>query len=193
MRRLEMDISEIKNDLKKRLSAERYAHSLSTAETAADYAEFYHADTDEAYLAGLVHDCAKYHNPETMLSEALIHGIEPDALEAASPALLHARLGAVYAKERYGITNEDILSAIRWHTTGRENMSLLEKLIFLADLTEPTRTYGGIDDIRNMVKIDLDRAMIMSFDGIIEAVLRKKALLHFDTVKARNYLLRQQP
>lgn len=187
-----MQIEEIKKFLNKTLKPQRFNHTLNTADMAKKLADYLGEDADKAYLAGLVHDCAKNLTDEELLRGAIKYGIAVDKVMLQAPYLLHGAVGACMAKEIFGIEDEDILSAVTWHTTGRENMTMLEKIIFMADLTEISRTYAHCDEIRKIEFIDFDKALIMAYDGIITFILAQKSLLHIDTVNARNYLLLEQ-
>ena len=107
-------------------------------------------------------------------------------------AIIHGPVGAILAKRDYGISDEEILNAIRIHTTGDVNMSLLEKIIFLSDLIEPGRAFPGVDELRVKAFKDLDEAMVHAFDMTIMHVLNKGSLLHPKTVSARNYILMEK-
>ncbi len=102
---------------------------------------------------------------------------------------MHAPVGAHLAKERFQIEDEEVLSAVAHHTMGRENMTLLEKIVFLADLIEPSRAYEDVEEIRKIAFADFHKALLMAYDGIISFVLRKGDPLHPTTVAARNYLI----
>ncbi|MCR5323301.1 MAG: bis(5'-nucleosyl)-tetraphosphatase (symmetrical) YqeK [Lachnospiraceae bacterium] len=149
------------------LSPHRVAHVKNVAKTAVRLAQIYGADMDKAYIAGLLHDCAKYLDDEQMLEAAKEHNIELEEIEKTSIQLVHAKVGAVFAKEIYGIEDEDIMNAIRYHTTGRPEMSLLEKIIYVADYIEPGRK-RMVDDpeagkmlerARSLATLDLDHAL----------------------------------
>ena len=129
----------IKERLKGLLKPRRFEHTISVAKTAAKLALLHGEDPDRAYLAGLLHDCAKYLDDEAMLSEGELKCPDLDDFDRGSIQLIHAKLGAVYAKEQYGINDEEILRAIKHHTTGCPNMSLLEEIVYIADYTEPGR------------------------------------------------------
>ncbi len=175
--------------LRDMLSEKRYTHSLRTAETAASLAARYGADPERAYLAGLLHDAAKDMCGEELIRRAEKAGIAVDKICRIRPHLLHAAVGAVVAKEQFGLTDAELLSAIANHTMGKPDMTLMEKIIFLADLSEPSREYAGVDGVREAVKIDLDEAIIRAYDGIIAYVLLKREALHPATVEARNHMI----
>lgn len=156
------DLYQLEKKLGQILPKKRYMHSLGVMTTAFSLALTFHGDYEKATIAGLLHDCAKYMTGEEMLSECLLHGIPIKPVERLNPDLLHAKLGAFYAKNVYNIEDEDILSAITWHTTGRSDMSLLEKIIFVADYMEPNRTSSAIpnlDSIRKLTFENLDDAV----------------------------------
>ncbi|MCR5331426.1 MAG: nicotinate-nucleotide adenylyltransferase [Lachnospiraceae bacterium] len=149
------------------LSPHRFTHVKNVAKTAVKLARTYNADMDKAYIAGLLHDCAKYLDDEQMLQVAEEYNIELEEVEKASLQLVHAKIGAVFAREVYGIEDEDILNAIRYHTTGRPNMSLLEKIIYIADYIEPGRKRDISDPqaarmlelARSFASVDLDQTL----------------------------------
>lgn len=149
------------------LSPHRVAHVKNVAKTAVRLAQIYGADMDKAYIAGLLHDCAKYLDDDQMLEAAKEHNIELEEIEKTSIQLVHAKVGAVFAKEIYGIEDEDIINAIRYHTTGRPEMSLLEKIIYVADYIEPGRKRMADDPnavkmlerARSYATLDLDYAL----------------------------------
>ncbi len=175
--------------LKSMLSSKRYTHSLNTADTALMLASKYGVDEHKAYRAALLHDAAKDMSAQELIKRAEQAGITVDKYCRVRPHLLHAAVGAVVAKEVFGLCDEESLSAIAHHTMGKEDMTKLEKIIFLADLMEPARDYEGVDKVRMLAEKDLDEAILEAYDGIIRYVLVKGDMLHPDTVKARNYLI----
>ena len=140
--------------------AKRFAHTLGVEFTAAALAMKYQADVTDAQIAGLLHDCAKCLTDEKRVSICEKHRIPMTDIERRNPFLLHAKVGEYLAREKYGITNPDILNAIRFHTTGRENMSLLERIVFVADYIEPGRRQApNLTEIRQLAFTDLNAAM----------------------------------
>ena len=138
----------------------RYEHTLGVAFTAASLAMRYGADVKQAQVAGLLHDCAKCMTNEERMSICKKNKLEVTPVEKANPFLLHAKVGAFLAKEKYGIQDEEILSAVRFHTTGRPNMTLLEKIVFTADYIEPSRkTAPNLDEVRTLAFQNLDMAL----------------------------------
>lgn len=152
----------LRKQMEEVLSPSRFDHTLGVAYTAAALSFVHGAVTEEALTAGMLHDCAKCLSDEEMLKECQKAGLAISDIEREAPQLLHARLGAYYAKERYGVENEDVLNAIRSHTTGRPEMSLLEKIIFTADYIEPNRKpLEHLPMIRKEAFRDLDHAVYL--------------------------------
>ena len=159
-------MKKIKKYLKKHLTKDRYQHTLGVAFTAAALAMKYNTDTananlvKRAYLEGLLHDCAKCMSDEKKLHICDKNNLSYSSMEADHPYLLHGKVGAHIARKKFGIKDEDILQAITWHTTGRPNMSLLEKIIFIADYIEPSRKpVKELDQIRKLAFEDIDNTM----------------------------------
>lgn len=149
--------------LKKSLSEYRLKHTLSVAETAVWLANRFGVDPVQAHLAGMLHDCAKGMDAPTLLQLIRTGGVSADELELSMPALLHAPAGAALAKSQYHVSDQAVLSAIRWHTTGRRNMTPLEKVVYLADMIEPGRAmYSGLNDLRECARENLDEAVYMA-------------------------------
>lgn len=147
--------------MEKAQDAKRFAHTLGVEFTAAALAMKYQSDVTDAQIAGLLHDCAKCLTDEKRVSICEKHQIPMTDIERRNPFLLHAKVGEYLAREKYGITNPDILNAICFHTTGRENMSLLERIVFVADYIEPGRRQApNLTEIRQLAFTDLDAAML---------------------------------
>lgn len=173
-------MKKIKKYLKKHLSKDRYQHTLGVAYTATAMAMRYNPDItsrafiDKARMAGMLHDCAKCMKNEKKIRICMENQIPCSEIELEQPCLLHGKVGAYLAKTKFGITDEDILNAIIWHTTGRPNMSLLEKIIFIADYIEPRRQpIPDLDYIRQLAFIDIDQTMEKILSNTL-AYLRKK-------------------
>ncbi|MBO5145133.1 MAG: bis(5'-nucleosyl)-tetraphosphatase (symmetrical) YqeK [Lachnospiraceae bacterium] len=159
-------MKKIKKYLKKHLTKDRYHHTLGVAYTAVAMAMRYNPDTrnsnfiKKAEIAGLLHDCAKCMDNDKKLKICDQNNIPYSEFEAEHPYLLHGKVGAYIAQVKFGINDDDILQAITWHTTGHPNMSLLEKIVFIADYIEPgRRPIPELDEIRQLAFIDIDRAM----------------------------------
>lgn len=179
----------MKRRLKKELDEELYRHSLGVAEEARVLARRFGADEDQAYLAGLVHDYAKRYSKKEQIKKAEIHGIRLDRFARLENRLLHAPVGAVLVKKVLGITDPDVLRAVYFHTTGRRGMSLLEKVVYLADHIEPGRAYKGVEVIRKIASQNLDQALLLAVDNVIYSVLRRKLILSPRSLALRNELL----
>lgn len=187
-----MTESEMIEKLKASQHERRFNHTLGVAKEARRIAGKYGADQDKAYLTALLHDCAKnldeYLN-EDFLSLSKKYGAKLDWYAEKENALVHAFLGAEVARKDYNIDDEEILNAIYYHTTARENMTLLEKVIYVADMTEPGRTMEQADTIRELVEKSLDEAVIYSLGCSIKHVIKKGMLIHPYSVEALNYLI----
>lgn len=185
-----MTIEEMKSLLQKSLKPKRYEHSVRVYETALKMAEHYRADRDKVALAALLHDCGRQISKEDSVNKARELGIPVDEVEIAQPILLHAKLGVYYAVHKYGINpdNRDILDAIRYHSTGTANMTQTAKIVFLADLIEPTRDFEGVEIIREASFVNLDRAMLLSYENTIRYLLEDVLLIHPDAIAGYNQL-----
>lgn len=181
---------ELYKDVKSRLSEKRFRHTEGVIKRAVEYAEVYNANLEDTKLAALAHDIAKEIPKEEALELVKKYGMELDEIEKVNFNLVHSKLGAEIVKEKYGF-NEDIINAIKYHTTGRENMSILEKIIFLADATEENRTYKELNDLVEMIKNDIDEGMLFTLQWTFNDITNKKYLLHLDSVKAYNFLVKK--
>lgn len=182
-------IKKINIKLKDTLSEGRYIHSLNVADLAEKYASIYGANSKKAYLAGLVHDCAREYSLEKLLLLSKEFGIVFSDIEKNVPVLIHPLVGAEIAKKEFNIDDKEILNAIKIHTTGSCNMSVLDKVVYLADCLEPTKKYKGIEKIREVALIDLNLATLMAMNSSIEYIIYKNNLLHPLTIKGRNELI----
>lgn len=156
-----MDRISMTEKLKEKLPKKRFEHSIGVEYTAGTMAFVHGVDPEKAMIAGLLHDCAKYVSNEKKIKKCKKRQIPISEFEYQNPELLHAKLSAVYAKERYGITDEDILSAITCHTTGKPYMTALDKIIYIADYIEPNRNMlPEMDIIRKEAYQDLDQCLL---------------------------------
>ena len=178
---------EIESFIKERLSAKRFDHSKGVAKCAEKLADCYKADRTGAYIAGLLHDCAKELPLEEMIS--LTKGVDLEPMVFESKNLLHGPAGAVLAKKHFDIT-DDIFDACFYHTVGKENMTLLTKIIFLADMIEPSRNFEGVEEIRKLAFEDVDRAVVLAIDTTLKFLVKKGAKIYPGTIKARNFLIK---
>ncbi len=169
--------------LRQLLSDEKYTHSLGVEKTAIELAHIYHMDEKKAGLAGLVHDITKCLDNVALAKE---YGIE----NFTSKKTLHAYTGAIYIERNHITKDSDIINAVKYHTTGREAMSTLEKIIYLADLIEPGREYQAVEKIRPVCYRDLDEAMLLSLKMTIKLVVKRNTPIDLNTVFAYNYYSR---
>ncbi len=177
---------EYKELLQKRLTPKRYHHSLCVADEAVRLAIKYGGDTDKAYLAGLLHDITKTATEEEHLNIFNKFGIMLNDVEKNADKLWHAISGAAYIKYELGITDDEIITAVRYHTTARANMSQLEKILYLADFTSADRDYDDIDIMREKVEISMEAALDYALSYSINDLVSRKKLLHLDTIMAYN-------
>lgn len=154
-------IKDLKKEMKKEMDDSRFEHTLGVMYTSAALAMRYGYDLDKAMLAGLMHDCAKCMPNAKKLKMAEKNHLEITDLERKNPFMLHAKLGALLAQKKYDIDDEEILSAIRWHTTGRPDMTLLDKIVYVADYIEPKRDKApNLKEIRKMAFEDINQALL---------------------------------
>ena len=165
------------------LKRKRYEHIMGVVRTTAALCERFGEDPQRARLAALLHDCAKL-GAEEMPALAVELGYVPDAFETESPGLMHGQLGALLAERDYGIMDPEILNAIRYHTTGRRGMSRLEKIIAMADMTEPGRGFPGVEELRILSTQDLDAAMRERLIRSRDVVKRNGQVFHPRSLEA---------
>lgn len=179
-----MTTEQYKEHIKARLSEKRYFHSLCVAEEAVRLADRYGANGEKAYIAGLLHDVLKDTPPEEQLKFAKQFGIILSDLELNAPKLYHSIIGSAYVKEVLGVQDPEIISAIRCHTTAKANMTLLEKILYLADYTSRDRDYDGVEEMRAAVEKDLSSAMRVALKFTVEDLKAKGCPVHPDTLAA---------
>lgn len=169
-------INKITEDLKIVLKPQRFEHTLGVANTAKEMAETFGVNPNKAYFAGMLHDCAKNLSDEQLLQICAENNIEISEYEAKSPYLLHGKVGAHIARTKYGISDEEILSAIVWHTTGKPNMTDLEKIVFSADYIEPGRhKQPNLDFLRELAQKDLDLLTFNILKDTVEYLKENKS------------------
>ena len=169
------------------LKYKRIPHVLGTEQEAIRLAERYGGDVEKARVAALLHDCTKKLDMEEQLALCRHYGIELDELEQKALKLLHAKTGAAIARDVFGV-DEEIYHAIWWHTTGHANMTLLEKIIYLADYIEPSRDFPGVDTLRQVCYEDLDKGLLLGLDMSIQEMTEMGNPVHRATVEARDAL-----
>lgn len=184
-----MPIKQIREKLARNLSKKRFKHSVGVSNTAEELARRYQCSPKKAKLAGLLHDCARELTSNLLLSTAEGFGIVVGDIERHQTVLLHARVGAKLAEADYGVTDGEISRAIALHTTGGPGMTLLDKIVFLADVIEPGRSFPGVEAIRLLAEQDLDKALLAAYNQTIVSLAGNNSLIHPDTIIGRNELL----
>ena len=180
----------MENIIKQMLSPKRFEHSIGVAKTAECLAKKYGEVPEKAYLAGVAHDIAKELPKDKFFELCKKGNIELDPVEIANPALLHGPAGSVLIKD-YGIDDEDIINAVRYHTVGREHMSRLEKIIYLADMIEPARSFREVDELRELAEHSLDLAVQKTVGYIIRLNMERGSLIHENSIKLWNEMVNE--
>ena len=175
--------------LNENLKDTRYIHTLGVVSVAKKLANLNGISEEKAELAALCHDIAKNINKDEMMKIFEENNILLTDDEMATPQLWHSILAPVIATKKLGIEDEEVLSAMRWHTTGKENMSELEKIIYIADMIEPSRTFEGVEEIRKLTLENLDKGVLFGINHTVEYLLKSGSLIDINTVKARNSLI----
>ena len=184
-----MDINEYRSLIKKRMGERRYIHSVNVSKSAVELAKRYNADIEKAEIAGILHDCCKETPKDEMLQIIRCGGIILDATEKSSSKLWHAIAGSVYVRDVLKIDDIDIINSIRYHTTGRENMSMLEKIIFTADFISAERDYRDVDIMREKAFSDIDDAMLYGLRFTISDLVHRKLPIHSNAIHCYNDIL----
>ena len=172
-----------------KLYERRRIHTLGVRDTALKLTEKYGGDPLKAEIAALSHDMFRGLRGEELKETVRSLGLDPRYED--DPNLAHGKIAALRLGSDYGVTDEDILNAVSYHTTGRRGMSLLEKIIYLADCIEPNRDYPGVDDIRRDAEVSLDKACLRAMEGTIRHVRDQGAYLDKDTLEAADFLKEQ--
>lgn len=175
--------------IKQNLKESRYRHSLGVEEMAVRLARLHGADVQKAAFAGRYHDLAKNFDDETMNSYIRKYGLPEKLLN--NNALAHSKVGAAMLEREFGVTDEDILNSVRYHTTARSNMSLLEELVFVADVVEDNRTYSDLDYYQDLAYRDLDRACLEILEYTIGDLTAKGREIDRDTLEAKDWVLQK--
>lgn len=183
-----------KKKLQKKLDANRYEHTIGVAYTAAALAMRYGADIEKAQLAGILHDNAKCIPQDKAMQISEKYNITFSEAELANPALMHAKVGAYLAMHKYKITDKEVIRAILYHTTGRPNMTLLEKIIYIADYIEPGRNKAAnLEEIRRMAFIDIDKALLMILSDTLDYLQKVNGEIDSMTKKAHDFYRNTRP
>lgn len=181
-----IDIEIIKAELKATLSEKRFYHSLCVANRAVELAKIYHQDEGKAYIAGLVHDACKEFSKEEQLKITNDFGIILTEIEQTEPNIWHGYAASGFVKEKWDITDEEILNAVKYHTCGRGNMTVLEKIVFIADLTSDDRDYPDSKNIRKISETSLDEAIYNCYLYILPFIINRCGRITQNTVDCYN-------
>ena len=184
-----MSIESYKKIIKGRMGEKRYIHSVNVAKQAQKLAKIYGCDEEKAMTAGILHDVTKETPFDEQLKIITEGGIILDEIEKSSQKLWHPISGSVYIQKYLDINDADIINAIRFHTTGRSNMSLLEKIIFVADFTGDERNYDGVDIMREKALRSLEEAMIYGLQFTIQDLSSRALTIHPNALSCYNELI----
>ncbi len=183
------DLQAYKEIIKPFLSDKRYYHSVCVSNAAAELAQKYGADAEKAALAGILHDIMKETPSNEQLKMMTRYDIILTAVERRAPKLWHSMLGSAYLEHELNITDREILDAVRYHTTGRANMSLLEQVVFVADFISEDRDYDGVENLRKAANVSLEEAMVEGLAFSIKDLSFSYRPIHPDTISAYNQVI----
>ena len=172
-----------------KIGEKRFNHTIRVVETAEKLAEFYKIDIESAKIAAYFHDCGKYLDKSRLFKEANDYGLDIDDEMKLSPQIIHGFLAANIIARDYGIDDIDVLNSIRYHTTGRINMSTLEKIIYISDYIEPGRSFEGVETVRDMIYKNLDMALYTALNQTINNLIVNDIYIAKNSFLARNYYL----
>ena len=187
-----MTVKDYDKIISKRMKEARLRHSRNVAKEAVRLAKKYGADAQRAEIAGILHDATKETPEEEQLELIRRAGFVLSDMELSSHKLWHAISGAAFAKVEMGITDQEIIDAIRYHTTGRAEMSLLEKVIYIADFTSAERDYDGVDRMRKFADKDIDDACLEGLAFTITDLSERKLTINPDTFSGYNWFAAQK-
>lgn len=181
-----MNLEDYKKIVRPLLSDKRYYHSVCVSKAAKELAQKYGADAQKAETAGILHDIMKDLPPERQLAKMEQYGIRLTDVERSAQKLWHAMLGAAYLKNELHIDDPEILNAVRYHTTGRRDMTLMDKILFIADFISADRDYPGVEKLRQAARNSLEEALMEGFCYTIADLANGKKAIHPDTIEAYN-------
>ncbi len=172
--------------MQEKLQKKRFNHSLNVADAAMKLAKRYNADTEKAYICGLLHDIEK-NSPEEEQKRYMMQLCDdlPEVV-IQNFKLWHAPAGAAYIRDELGITDEEMISAVKYHTTAKANMTMLEKIIYIADFISDERDYPGVDEMRKIAFEDINEAILVGTRFTLEELLRQDRVINQDTIDAYN-------
>ena len=185
-----MNRAEALKVVKPHLTEHRYVHTIGVTDTAVELAEKYGADSKRTELAAIFHDYAKFRPKDEMRQIIIDQAFSADLLEYSSE-LWHAPVGAYLVREEIGINDEEILNAIKYHTSGRPEMTLMEKCVFIADYIEPGRSFPGVDEVREVVQKDLNKAIALSLRNTVQFLMKKNQPVYPATFYTYNSIVKE--
>ena len=183
------DRESLEEFIKANLKESRYRHSMGVEEMAVRLARLHGADSEKAAFAGRYHDLAKNFDEETMDAYIRKYGL-PEYL-IGNNALAHSKVGAAILENEFGVTDREILDSVRYHTTARKDMTLLDEVIFVADVVEDNRTYSDLDYYQDLAYRDLDRACLEILEYTIGSLTAKGKVIDKDTLEARDWVIQK--
>ena len=187
-----LTIEKMQQLLEESLAPKRFKHSVNVYKTALELAAAHKLPVEKIAVSALLHDCGREVPTKESAAKADALGIAVDEVERSQQILLHAKLGAYYAREKYGVTDEEILDGILYHTTGAAGMSELAKVVFLADMIEPGRDFPGVEELRKAARRNLDKAMLMAYSNTMRYLLDGGLLIHPHCIDGYNELIMKQ-
>lgn len=186
---VEININEVKKYVEEILPNKRMKHTEGVRETALKLARKYGCDEKKVETAALLHDVGKYLHRDVLVDIIKFEDKNKKRILEKDAQIYHG-FGSAYLAERdLGITDLEILDAIKYHTTGREGMTLLDKIIYIADYIEPNRSFQGVDEIRNLAFERLDESVLKAMNNTIKHIIDNNGIIESDTILARNYFL----
>ncbi|GAE33336.1 bis(5'-nucleosyl)-tetraphosphatase (symmetrical) YqeK [Halalkalibacter akibai] len=183
-----MNLEQALEKVRPHLTDHRYQHTLGVIKAAEELAERFDADKDKAIIASVFHDYAKFRDKEEM-KRLVREKLNDKSILDYGDELLHAPCGAYYVENEVGIKDQEILDAIRYHTTGKPHMTVLEKVVFLADYIEPGRHFKGIETVREIAEHDLDKAIIEALKNTMNFLMKQNQLVFPETIATYNQLI----
>ena len=183
-----MNFEEIREIVKNRISEKRFYHSECVTKRCEELAKKYNVDLEKARLVGIVHDMAKEMPEEEKIKYAIQNNLGIDEVEKDHPNLLHGKIAGDMSKKEFNFT-DDMVSAISYHTTGKANMSLLDKILYVSDATGDDRTWDDVEDVKELANNNIDDAVMYLLNMEIRDRVEKNKLIHINSVLARNYML----
>lgn len=182
-----LDLNQLRACSYSMMRAKRIPHVMGVEEEAVKLAQRWGADPELARRAGILHDCTKYYELPEQLDICEEYGVRLDALEQKAVKLLHSKTGACIARGVFG-QPDAVYDAIFWHTTGKADMTTLEKVLYIADYMEPNRDFGGVERLRHLAYTDLDKAMLLGVEMTIQEMQQRQVPIHTNTLQARDWL-----